>query len=142
MNARRSRIMGPLAAFMAGIFLFITGCRTGAVPFDFEKAHRRIDRAISSGEYETADRLLAEVLTEAGGGAFLDAFLLKRAFLNAKMGRYAESTDLIDQLLLEYPDSSHRDSALSLRQWVESKQGETHNKSPEPSVAPARQVHR
>jgi len=127
---------------MAGICLVMTGCRTGNAPFDFEKAQRRIDKAIKSGEYATADRLLAELMTEAGGGPLLDALLLKRACLNAKMGRYAESTNLVDQLLLEYPDSSYRDSALSIRQWVESRQGTAHNQASEPSVAPAPQVER
>lgn len=87
---------------------------------------RRIEKAIQKGDYETADRLLGEWLAEAGGGAFVDASLLKRACLNAKIGRYAESIGFIDQLLRDYPDSVYRESALALRRWVEGKQGERH----------------
>jgi len=84
---------------------------------------RRLEKAIHNGDYETADRLLEEWLAEAGGGLFVDAALLKRALVNAKAGRYAESIAFIDQLLRDYPDSVYRESALALRRWVEGQQG-------------------
>jgi len=43
---------------------------------------------------------------------------------------------------LLYPESPHRDTALELRKWLAEKQDATHNKTQEPSVAPAPQVQR
>ncbi len=96
---------------------------TGAAPglaFDQTTLQHRIDKAIQDGDYETADRLLGDRFSEGGLG--LDSILLKRALVNAKARRYAESIGFIDQLLRDYPTCVYRERALALRRWVEGQQ--------------------
>ncbi len=109
--------------------------------FDIDRAERQIREAIASGQYEAADRLIGEEEMELAGGVYYDLRNLRRALVKGKLGRYADGGLIIEDVLLD-PTFPHRDTALAIRKWLAERQDSTHNKTPEPSVAPAPQVQR
>ena len=127
------RLAAGLAVLLA-LCMVTPACTT--TPFDFGKAEQYISNAIAAGDYKTADRLITEEETEAPGGLNHDARLLRWATVKAKLGQYAEASRLIDQLLLEYPNSPSRSAAMSVREWVQAEQEILRRKGLDPRAAP------
>ena len=134
MNHTSIRMAASLAVLLS-LCAGLSACRTA--PVDFGKAEKYISNAIAAGDYKTADRLITEEEAESAGGLNHDARLLRWATVKAKLGQYAEANRLIDQLLLEFPNSPSRAAAMSVREWVLREQEVLRSKGLDPRAAPA-----
>ena len=142
MNGEGMHLVRRLTFLVVAIVVVSSGCKTGTEPFAVQKTERRITEAIASGQYETADRFIAQYEAEAAGGLFCDRRLLRWALVKFQMGKYADATALTEQILNEDPESTCRDSALAIRKAIQEKENKSHNKAPESDDAPAPQVPR
>lgn len=134
--------MREFVPIVVAAFGVITGCKTETEVSDFNRAEQRILKAIADSQYEEADRLINEAESEAAGGVGCDRRNLRWALVKVRLGQYSEASNLVEQILFDYPESPSRDTALKFRKWLAEKQESTHNQASEPSGDTAPQVQR
>jgi len=90
-------------------------------PFAGDSLAKVIDYNIANNDLAQANSLLEQTFQDYPDASFLDGMLMKWVLVAFQTGDYVKARDKCNQLLLEYPESKHAETARKVLPRIESR---------------------